>query len=169
MKTLEDVESVGVSQPRSGMAAFSHSAAAKSRAAYRYRHRVSFEDTNLVGNVYFVRYVSWQGRCRELFLLERAPEVLSELDRSLRLVTTKVACEYFAELRALDEVEISMVLAYQRQNRIGLEFEYMALRESSELLVARGTQEIASMQQTAEGLVSCPIPAALLAALEPYR
>ncbi len=143
--------------------------AAKSRATYRYRHRVSFEDTNLVGNVYFARYVSWQGRCRELFLLERAPEVLPELDRSLRLVTIRVSCEYFAELRALDEVEISMVLAYQRQNRIGLEFEYVALREGAEILVARGTQEIASMRQAADGLVPCPIPAPLLAALEQYR
>jgi enediyne biosynthesis thioesterase len=152
------------------MTALPHpAAAAKSRATYRYRHRVSFEDTNLVGNVYFARYVSWQGRCRELFLLERAPEVLPELDRSLRLVTVRVACDYFAELRALDEVEISMVLAYQRQNRIGLEFEYVALRENAEILVARGTQEIASMRQTADGLVSCPIPAPLLAALEQYR
>ena len=99
------------------MTALQHAAAAKPRPTYRYRHRVSFEDTNLVGNVYFARYVSWQGRCRELFLLERAPEVLPELDRSLRLVTIRVACDYFAELRALDEVEISMVLAYQRQNR----------------------------------------------------
>jgi enediyne biosynthesis thioesterase len=151
------------------MTALPHAAAAKPRPTYRYRHRVSFEDTNLVGNVYFARYVSWQGRCRELFLLERAPEVLPELARSLRLVTIRVACDYFAELRALDEVEISMVLAYQRQNRIGLEFEYVVLREGAEILVARGTQEIGSMRQTADGLVSCPIPAPLLAALQEYR
>ena len=36
--------------------------------AFEYRHVVSFEETNLVGNVYFANHLSWQGRCRELFL-----------------------------------------------------------------------------------------------------
>ena len=31
---------------------------------YEYRHIVSFEETNLVGNVYYVNYLRWQGRCR---------------------------------------------------------------------------------------------------------
>ncbi len=78
--------------------------------AYRYRHRVSFEETNLVGNVYFARFVSWQGRCREMFLLDHAPGILAQLEGTLRLVTLNVGCEYFAELRALDEIEISMSL-----------------------------------------------------------
>ena len=42
--------------------------------AYEYRHVVGFEETNVVGNVYFSRYVSWQGRCRELFLREGIPQ-----------------------------------------------------------------------------------------------
>ena len=28
---------------------------------YEHRHVVSFEETNLVGNVYYVNYVRWQG------------------------------------------------------------------------------------------------------------
>jgi enediyne biosynthesis thioesterase len=151
------------------MSAAAQSAAVKVPAVYRYRHRVSFEDTNLVGNVYFARYVSWQGRCRELFLLERAPGVLAELNGALRLVTINVSCEYFAELRALDEVEIGMSLAFQRQNRIGLAFEYRMLRDGAETLAARGAQEVGAMRQTANGLVPCAVPAELMAALAPYR
>ena len=30
---------------------------------YEYRHLVGFEETDLVGNVYYVNYVRWQGRC----------------------------------------------------------------------------------------------------------
>jgi enediyne core biosynthesis thioesterase len=138
-------------------------------AVYRYRHRVSFEETNVVGNVYFARYVSWQGRCRELFLAERAPTVLADLSRSLRLVTLKVTCDFFAELRALDELEINMSLTHQRQHRIGLGFEYVNLREGVETLVARGTQEVGAMLQTPTGLVPCPLPDDLLSALDPYR
>ena len=51
---------------------------------YEYRHIVGFEETNLVGNVYYVNYLRWQGRCREMFLSERAPDVLAELQDDLK-------------------------------------------------------------------------------------
>ncbi len=41
--------------------------------AFEYHHVVGFEETNLVGNVYYANYIRWQGRCREFFLRERAP------------------------------------------------------------------------------------------------
>src|SRR5882672_2394132 len=41
--------------------------------AYEYRHIVGFEETNLVGNVYYVKHVAWQGRVREMFLREHVP------------------------------------------------------------------------------------------------
>jgi len=138
-------------------------------AVYRHRHRVSFEDTNLLGNVYFARFISWQGRCRELFLLERAPGVLAELEGSLRLVTLNVSCEYFAELRALDDVEISMSLTHQRQHRLGLGFEYVLRRGGVETLAARGAQEVGCMRHTPDGLVPTSVPPELVSALEPFR
>jgi len=61
--------------------------------AYEYMHVVGFEETNLVGNVYFVNHVRWQGRCREMFLRQHAPSVLDDLARGLSLVTTRVSCE----------------------------------------------------------------------------
>ena len=35
---------------------------------FEYRHVIGFEETNLVGNVYYANHVRWQGRCRELVL-----------------------------------------------------------------------------------------------------
>ena len=57
---------------------------------YEYRHVVGFEDTNLVGNVYYVNHLRWQGRCREMFLREHVPELLNELQSDLALVTLPV-------------------------------------------------------------------------------
>ena len=68
--------------------------------AYEYRHVVGFEETNLVGNVYFVNHLRWQGRCRELFLRDHAPGVLAELGRGLSFVTIHVSCDYFEEVRS---------------------------------------------------------------------
>jgi enediyne core biosynthesis thioesterase len=136
---------------------------------YLYRHRISFEETNLIGNVYFARFVSWQGRCRELFLFDYAPGMRGQLDGSLRLVTLNVACDFFGELHALDEVEIRMSLAHLRQHRIGLAFDYVLLRPGDETLVARGTQEVACMQQTEKGLFPAAVPQELAAALDKFR
>ena len=35
-----------------------------SRRTFDMDHVVTFEETNLVGNVYYTNYFSWQGRCR---------------------------------------------------------------------------------------------------------
>ena len=50
--------------------------------SFEYQHLVGFEETNLVGNVYDVNHVRWQGRCREMFLRQHAPGVLKQLDFS---------------------------------------------------------------------------------------
>ena len=52
--------------------------------AFEYQHIVGFEETNLIGNVYYVNHVRWQGRCREMFLHEKAPEVLDLLEQGLQ-------------------------------------------------------------------------------------
>ena len=113
---------------------------------YEYRHVVGFEETNLVGNVYFVNYVRWQGRCREMFLLEHAPGVLDELRDDLKLFTIKVECEYLAEVSAFDELSIRMRLDELTQTQIGFAFEYVRLRDGVQELIARGRQRVACMR-----------------------
>jgi enediyne biosynthesis thioesterase len=143
-------------------------ASRRPRHAYIYRHTVSFEETNVVGNVYFARHVAWQGRCREMFLRERMPQIIDDLAADLRLVTLKVSCEYYQELRAFDEIEIAMCLAYQHAHRIGLNFEYFLFRDSDQTLVARGFQEIACMRVAAGGLTPAALPPMLAQELLTY-
>jgi enediyne biosynthesis thioesterase len=136
--------------------------------AYEYRHVVGFEETNVVGNVYYVNHVRWQGRCRELFLRDHAPGVLDELARGLALVTTRVSCEYLGELHAFDEVRLRMRLGGVAQNRITLRFEYWRRAGEGEELAARGEQEVACMRREGGETVAAPLPGALRDALLPY-
>ena len=136
--------------------------------AYEYRHVVGFEETNLVGNVYYVNHLRWQGRCRELFLRDHAPEILAELARDLALATVRCSCEYLAELAAFDEVMIRMRLGEMVQNRLTLLFEYWRETGGTEELVARGEQVVACMRREGERVVPAPIPASLRDALKPY-
>jgi enediyne biosynthesis thioesterase len=139
------------------------------KPAFIYRHVVSFEETNVVGNVYFTRHISWQGRCRELFLKQNAPDILSEIACDLRLVTLRVGCEYFEELNALNEIEMRMSLAYLRQHRIGLDFDIIKLQPAGCTLVARGFQEIGCMRLRGGALAPVPPPTSLAKALKPFK
>jgi enediyne biosynthesis thioesterase len=136
---------------------------------YEYRHVVGLEETNLVGNVYFVNHIRWQGRCREMFLRDHAPEVLQRLLDDLSLVTVSCGCNYLAELTALDEISIRLYLQGMAQNRIALRFEYWRVNRGPEELVAEGTQEIACIRRAGSVLEVEEVPAELKRALAPYH
>lgn len=135
------------------------------KRAYEYRHVVGFEETNLVGNVYYVNHVSWQGRVREMFLRDHAPDVIVELSRGLSLATLRVSCEYLAELNAFDEVLIRMRLGELTQSKITLLFEYWRGEE----LIARGEQQVACFRREGEKLVPTAVPKSLREALRAYE
>jgi enediyne biosynthesis thioesterase len=131
---------------------------------YEYRHIVSFQETNLVGNVYYTNHLAWQGRCRELCLREHAPDVIYDLSHGLALATVSCSCEFISELTAFDEVVVRMRLAERVQNRLRLTFDYWRNGE----LVARGEQQVACMKRAGGTLVPAPTPPSISAALAPY-
>ena len=135
---------------------------------YEYRHVVGFEETNLVGNVYYVNYVRWQGRCREMFLLEHAPEVLDELREDLKLFTIKAECEYLAEVSAFDELSIRMRLEELTQTQIGFAFDYVRVHDGLQELIARGRQRVACMRGLNGATSPVRVPEQLRLALECY-
>ena len=136
---------------------------------FEYPHTVGFEETNLVGNVYYVNYLRWQGRCREMFLKLRAPEVLAELQVDLKLFTLKVDCEFYAEITAFDELSIRMRLVDLAQTQLEFSFDYVRLEPGGvETLVARGRQRVACMRGPNTQTVPARVPDSLVRALEPY-
>jgi enediyne biosynthesis thioesterase len=136
--------------------------------SYEYRHVVTFEEINLVGNVYYTHHLSWQGQCREMFLRDHAPEVIAELAGALSLATVRCSCEYLAELAVFDEVIVRMKLASLVQNRITLGFEYWRNKDGREELVARGEQQVACMKRHGARLDPAPVPDSLRNALASY-
>jgi len=137
--------------------------------AYEYRHVVCFEETNLVGNVYYVNHLSWQGRVREMFLRDHAPDLIGELSRGLSLATVRVSCEYLAELCAFDEIVIRMRLGELTQNRMTLLFEYWRDGKGGQELIARGEQQVACLRREGDKLIPTPVPKSLREALIPYQ
>lgn len=140
--------------------------------AFEIRHTVGFEETNLVGNVYYANHVRWQGRCREMFLRQHAPGIAELLRQGLALATVRCSCEFYNELEAFDEVAIRMRLAALSASRMTLQFEYWRIgavpASRQEELVARGEQEVACLRRDSTGTRVAAWPADLLSALEPF-
>jgi len=136
--------------------------------AYLHRHRVTFDETNLVGNVYFAHFLHWQGHCREHFLADHAPGVLGALADGLALVTVNCAVEFFGEGRAFDEIELRMSLDGLSGNRIAMRFDYLRTAPPPAELLAHGRQTVACMRRGGSGLEPTAIPDELRGALAPF-
>jgi enediyne core biosynthesis thioesterase len=139
------------------------------KRTYDYRHVVTFQDTNVVGNVYFANHVAWQGVCREHFLRDHAPGVLQQLYADLALVTVSCQCEYLAELVAFDEVIIKMSLVEALHSRLDLRFDYVRITAGAEELIAIGRNRVTCMKREGLHMVPAPIPEELYAAALQYR
>jgi len=135
---------------------------------FEHEHLVTFADTNIVGNVYFVNYLSWQGECRERFLARYAPGVVKRLTTDLALVTISCSCEYFCELFLFDVVSIRMSLAGMDSNRVTMAFSYYRTNRGAAQLLARGQQVVGCMERLSGALTPIPVPGELADALAKY-
>jgi enediyne biosynthesis thioesterase len=129
---------------------------------------VTFDETNLVGNVYFAHYMHWQGHCREAFLADHAPDVLGALADGLALVTVDCSAEFYAESHAFDTIEVRMMLERLSGHRVTMSFDYMRTAPGPTELLARGRQTVACMRRGDGGLEPAPVPADLQRALAGY-
>jgi enediyne biosynthesis thioesterase len=137
--------------------------------SYDHRIVVTFQDTNVVGNVYFAHHIAWQGACREHFLRDHAPGILQQLRTELALVTVSCQCDYLAELFAFDEVVIKMSLVEALHGRLDLRFDYLRVAPGGEQLVAIGRHRVACMRRDGDHLVPVAIPDELTAAVMQFR
>ncbi|MFM9372873.1 acyl-CoA thioesterase [Streptomyces sp. Da 82-17] len=136
---------------------------------FEYRHRVTAAETDLCGLADPVNFLSWQGRCRELFLGHLEPDALVDAQGELSLLTLQVECEMFAEVMALDELSVRMRVAGTGHTELSLTFDYVKVAaDGEETLVARGGQRIACMRGPESSAVPALIPDALARALAPY-
>lgn len=137
---------------------------------FEYRHIVSFEDTNVMGNVYFANYLSWQGKCREMFLKEKAAHILNEIENGqLSMITLHCSCTFLEELKAFDEVAVCMSLESVQHNRIKMFFEYNKVSEGTKQAVATGIHETGCFRRSGNGLEGIPVPDELRKVLSAYE
>lgn len=136
---------------------------------FEYRFITTFEETNLVGNVYFANYVVWQGKCREMFLHEYCPDIITEINNGLLLITLDLSVQYISQLYAFDTVVMRMSLESMSASRLQMTFEYYKQEaDNSLILTCTGTQATAAMKQISGKVVPVSFPDSVFQVFEEY-
>ncbi len=105
--------------------------------------QTSMEDSNLVGNIYYSHYYSWQARVRDKFLYQLAPELFEIAKRSGEFVCINADVNHLQEAMPFDKVEVSMYLNQLFEEGVGLYFEYHSINSHGQKKkLAYGYQKI---------------------------
>ncbi len=136
---------------------------------FEYKFNTTFEETNLVGNIYFANYILWQGKCREMFLYENCPDVIQEISDGLALITLDVSARYIDQLYAFDKVIMHMSLEAQSENRLLMSFKYYKEENKELILVCEGTQATAAMKEINGKMVPVPYPESMFELFTQYQ
>jgi enediyne biosynthesis thioesterase len=91
---------------------------------FEYRLHIGFQETNVVGNVYFANYFLWQGKCREDFLRRFAPRVVDEFKAGFGMITRDCSCVFHEEAFAFDGILIRMGLDRLMRTGMSMTFDY---------------------------------------------
>jgi enediyne core biosynthesis thioesterase len=108
---------------------------------FEYRFSLGFQETNVVGNVYFANYFLWQGKCREDFLRRYAPQVLDDFKAGYGMITQECSCVFQEEAFAFQSILIRMGLERLSRTGMSMTFDYYREAPNGELtLLAQGRQ-----------------------------
>ncbi|NNE19650.1 MAG: hypothetical protein HKN10_14345, partial [Myxococcales bacterium] len=98
----------------------------------------SFEDGNVVGNIYFATYGAWQGRVRDRFFYELSPEDFRGRPDS-ELICTNFRMTQLREAMPFDRVRVEMRLVALYERAADLSFQYFRVApDGSETKLAVG-------------------------------
>lgn len=140
------------------------------RSYYQHEFITTFEETNVVGNIYFANYAVWQGKCREHFLFEYCPEIIDEINSGLALITLDLSIEYISQLFAFDRVMMKMFLEGKSSSRLLMGFEYYKIQSKGDIeLVARGSQSTIAMRLMNDRLTPVEYPKSIFRVFEEFN
>ncbi len=84
----------------------------------------SLRDSNLVGNLYYSNFASWQGHIRDLFMHGLIPEYYTGKGELGELLCTGFTLNYLREAMPFDRIEVRMHLGAVYEAGVDLAFEY---------------------------------------------
>lgn len=127
------------------------------------------DNCSRVSHLDALELVAWQGKCRELFLADHAPNTLRLVaQRHLALQTSSASLELHRLPTHLDEVRLEMRLEGIKCGQIDVRFDYFSVSNGSAIHFATGRQRMSSKRYVGVGIAPCALPTDMLQALSRF-
>ena len=126
------------------------------------------DHANLVGNIYFANYFTWQGRARDRFFFSLVPEFFRGIGAQGELICLESRVDHLREAMPFDRIVVVMALQALKQCSAVFSFEYFRQEaDGRRLKIAFGEQKSAWVTRATQGEPSLSaFPAKIQQALE---
>jgi enediyne polyketide synthase len=126
------------------------------------------DNANLVGNIYFANYFTWQGRARDRFLFLLAPKYFRGNGAQGELICLESRVDHLREAMPFDRIVVVMALQALKQCSAVFSFEYFRQEaDGRRLKIAFGEQKSAWVTRATQGAPSLSaFPSKIQQALE---
>ena len=128
--------------------------------AYLYRPTVTFQDTNVVGNVYFLTFFRWQAECRDRWLRSTRPELWRDLRSDKRpLVVVHWSNRFEDAFGATigDNVSVTLTTAGDAAELNSVDLEITKFNDEGASRLAVGAMRFATSAQVPSSTNDYPI------------
>ncbi|HWR98290.1 MAG TPA: SDR family NAD(P)-dependent oxidoreductase [Candidatus Methanoperedens sp.] len=141
--------------------------AQRSRSLREETFETSLEDANLVGNIYFSHYYTWQGRVLDRFFAAALPEYVKSETPAGELRCLYCRVDHVHEAMPFDRILVRMYAAVVFERGVRLRFDYFRLgADGREEKLAFGEHTAQWVEPAAEGAwMAAPLPEGLRRAL----
>ncbi len=115
----------------------------------------ALDHANLVGNIYFANYFTWQGRVRDRFLFSLAPEYFRGIGTQGELICLESRVDHLREAMPFDRILVVMSLKSLTKCSAVFYFEYFKQESDGiRIKIAFGEQKIAWVSRSVDGVPS---------------
>ena len=113
----------------------------------------TLEEANLVGNVYFANYFSWQRKVRDLFLHAISPTYHHGIGAAGEMICLRSRMDYLREAMPFDDVQVQMTLQSLHESAATFGFEFSRVpAQGRPQKLSVGRHEVVWVTRDAEGL-----------------
>lgn len=108
---------------------------------YSIHPRITFQDTNVVGNVYFLTFFRWQQECRDRWLRDERPDLWGEINTGVRnLLLTHWETRFSDPFGATigDQIEVALAEPRNEFDGLSLSTEVFCTKGNARVRIASG-------------------------------
>lgn len=125
-------------------------------SAFEVKFSTSLDESNLVGNVYYAHYYSWQAKAFDQFIYKVIPDFYLFSKEQRRFICLDVKVQHLREAMPFDTIEVKLYIDEVHEYGLKLSYEFFCISRGEPEKLAWGQQKVALVEGPDEKL--CKIP-----------